>query len=224
MTDDLKATEYCDIHHPSIQALASANNTGYPVETARKLFYYVRDRIVTGYDLYAVRASRILEQGYGICWGKSLLLTALLRANGIPARFGTIPVHRRFIRPLIGSLHYLANSPYYHCVTLARLNSRWTVLDTVLDKTTYETFFVPAGVAWGIDWNGADDCRLYTESVVGEPMNHDNLDEAIRQKAGNQELPAFIAKPLYNAVNRRIWVRTGQAARTWSGVAAEGSG
>lgn len=30
-------------------------------------------------------AAEVLEQGVGICWAKSNLLAALLRANGIPA-------------------------------------------------------------------------------------------------------------------------------------------
>ena len=89
------------------------------------------------------------------------------------------------------------------------MNDRWTILDPILDKTTYKTFFVPKNVQWGIDWNGKDDCRLYTESVGGELEIHEAIDLTIKRKAGNTELPAFVAQKIYNFLNKRIWQRTG---------------
>jgi transglutaminase-like putative cysteine protease len=211
MKKTLKETYFCDYNHPEIQNLAKklSEQTSDPIEIAKKTFYYVRDNIVTGYDLYKIKASDILKKGYGICWGKSSLLIALLRYNKIEAQFGTIPVHRKFIGPLIGNFYHLANSPYNHCVVHALLNDRWTILDPVLDKKPYETFFVPKNVQWGIDWNGKDDCRLYTESVVGEPEIHEDIDGTIKNKAGNTELPVFMALKVYNFLNKRVWKKTG---------------
>ncbi|CCK78368.1 transglutaminase-like domain-containing protein [Desulfobacula toluolica] len=210
MKTTLKETYYCDYAHPEIQKLAKklAEKTNDPVEIAKKTFYHVRDNIVTGYDLYKVKASDILKKGYGICWGKSTLLIALLRCNHIQAQFVTIQVHRKFIKPLVGNLYHLANSPYNHCMVNAFLNKRWTILDSVLDKKTYEIFFAPENIPWGIDWNGKDDCRLYTDSVVGEPDIHADIDSVIRQKAGNTEFPAFIAIGVYRFLNKRIWKKT----------------
>jgi len=211
MKNTLQETYFCDYNHPAIQKLAEklSKRTNDPVEIAKKTFYYVRDNIITGYDLYKVKASEVLQKGYGVCWGKSNLLIALLRCNKIGAQFGTIPVHRKFIAPLIGNFYYLANSPYNHCVVHAHLNDKWTILDPILDKRTYKTFFVPKNVQWGIDWNGKDDCRLYTESVVGELEIHEDIDLTIKRKAGNTELPAFVAQKIYNFLNKRIWQRTG---------------
>ncbi len=207
MKKTLKETYFCDYNHPEIRKIAEklSKNTSDPVEIAKSTFYYVRDNIVTGFDLYKTKASDILKKGYGICWGKSILLIALLRCNKIEAQFGTIPVHRKFIEPLVGSFYLLANSPYNHCMVYAFLNDRWTILDPVLDKTTYNTFLVPKNVPWKIDWNGKDDCRLYTESIVGEPNIHEDIDSTIREKAGNTELPPFIARKANNFVNKRIW-------------------
>jgi len=210
MKETLKETYFCDYNHPTIKKLAEelSEQTSDSVELAKKTFYYVRDNIVTGYDLYKTKASVILKKGYGICWGKSTLLIALLRCNKIESQFGTIPVHRKFIEPLIGPLYHLANSPYNHCVVHAFLNDRWTILDPVLDKITYDTFLAPRNVPWGIDWNGKDDCRLYTESIVGEPVIHEDIDDTIRKKAGNTELPVFIAQTANNFINKRIWKKT----------------
>lgn len=209
MKKHLEETYFCDYSHPAIQKLAEAlsRQTGDPVEIAKNTFYYVRDNIVTGYDLYKTKASDILKKGYGICWGKSTLLIALLRCNKIEAQFGTIPVDKNFIEPLIGPFYHLANSPYHHCIVHARLNDRWTILDPVLDKRTYDTFLAPKNVPWGIDWNGKDDCRLYTQSVVGEPEIHEDIDGTLRKKAGNNELPAFFAQRVNNFLNKRIWKR-----------------
>ena len=58
---------------------------------AKNLFYFVRDEIK--YNIYVpsdkpeyYRASRILEAGEGFCVQKAILLIALARAIGIPAR------------------------------------------------------------------------------------------------------------------------------------------
>lgn len=211
METALEKTTFCDIDHPSIKTLAAELSTeaSSPAEITAKTFYFVRDTIITGYDLYRQRASQVLEKGHGICWGKSLLLTALLRCSGIPAHFGTIPVHRKFIAPLIGWMHHLANSPYNHCIVHAYVNERWTILDPVLDKKTFNTFFSPLHVSWHIDWNGKDDCRLYTNHVVGEPVFHKNIDETISNRAGNTELPEFLARQANRFMNKKIWEKTG---------------
>lgn len=211
MKETLKETYFCDYNHPAIRKLAHdlAEQTSDPMDIAKKTFYYVRDNIITGYDLYKMKASDILKKGYGICWGKSTLLIALLRCNKIEAQFGTVPVHRKFIEPLIGNFYRLANSPYHHCIVHALLNGRWTILDPVLDKKTFETFFVPRKIAWGIDWNGEDDCSLYSESILGSPEIHADIDGTIRNKAGNSEPLEFIAKKVNHFLNQRIWKKSG---------------
>lgn len=211
MKKTLEATYFCDYNHPSIQRLAEnlAENTSDPVEIAKKTLYFVRDSITTGVDFYKTKASDVLARGYGICWGKSILLISLLRSNKIEAKFGTIPVHRKFIEPLFGNFYHLVNSPYNHCVVHAFLNQHWVVLDAVLDKKTYDTLFVPKKVAWGIDWNGKNDCKLYTESVLGDPVVYEDVDQTILKKAGNTELPAFISRKLNHFLNKRIWEKTG---------------
>jgi transglutaminase-like putative cysteine protease len=174
MEDALRETFYCDHAHPDIRAVAAGLRAGEedPAAIAERAFYYVRDSFPFGFDLYQRKASETLKRGYGVCWNKSLLLVALLRCSQIPARFGSIPLKRIFVKPAVGAWHRLANNPFNHCLVHAYLNHRWTILDAVLDKRTYEAFFLPLAVEWGIDWNGEDDVRLYTESVLGSPVMH----------------------------------------------------
>ena len=212
--DTLKKRNYCDLNHPLIKAVADRLRTddGDPEAIALRTFYFVRDRILFGFDLYQRKASETLEKGYGACWNKSLLLTGLLRCNGIQARLGVIPVKRSFCKPAIGILHLMANHPYHHVFVYAFLNNRWTILDTVLDKTTYNTFFKPAGVQWDIDWNGKDDVHLYTESVIGSPVMIMDIDKAIDERAGNTEMPRCLAVKANRYVNGRLWRSAGGIA------------
>jgi transglutaminase-like putative cysteine protease len=70
------------------------------LEKAQRIFYFVRDDI--RYNVYSPRtsdhdfkASHVLARGEGYCAQKALLLVALARAAGIPARlrFAEIRIH-----------------------------------------------------------------------------------------------------------------------------------
>jgi transglutaminase-like putative cysteine protease len=89
----LKATDVVDWHQPSVIALARtlAPDGSDPVAIARRCFEWVRDEIRHSWD-YSLNpvtcsASEVLEHGTGLCYAKSHLLAALLRASGIPAGF-----------------------------------------------------------------------------------------------------------------------------------------
>ena len=210
MAEALHQTFYCDHDHPDIQALAATlqGTEADPVAVAQRTFSFVRDRFPFGFDLYQRKASESLKRGYGVCWNKSLLLVALLRCNQIPAEFGSIPLKHSFAKPAIGAWHHLANNPFNHCLVHAFLNKRWTILDAVLDRRTYEAFFLPVGVDWGIDWNGKDDVHLFTESVLGPPVIYRDIDTALNQKVGNVEWPKFLASIGNWQINKQMWKRT----------------
>ncbi|MEW1909805.1 transglutaminase family protein [Kitasatospora sp. NPDC085895] len=91
-TDDrahLAADATIDHDHPAIRALARSLRGASAEETARALYLHVRDEVAHSYDVdrwsAAVRASDVLAAGDAVCHGKSHLLVALLRAEGIPA-------------------------------------------------------------------------------------------------------------------------------------------
>ncbi len=78
---------------PSVSAKAQELTNGLQSEVvkAQRLFEWVRDEIPHSNDINAdvvtCSASEVLQAGTGICFAKSHLLAALLRATGIPAGF-----------------------------------------------------------------------------------------------------------------------------------------
>ncbi len=84
--DYLEETDLCNWKNPEILSIASKLSDGDKQVCARNTFYYVRDNIYYFLESFA-KASRTLEIKRGNCYTKSNLLVALLRANGIPARF-----------------------------------------------------------------------------------------------------------------------------------------
>lgn len=89
----LISTEVIDWGEPAVQDQAMELTAGRisDLEQARILFEWVRDAIPHTHDVgrneVPCSASEVLEAGTGICYAKSHLLAALLRAVGIPAGF-----------------------------------------------------------------------------------------------------------------------------------------
>jgi len=84
-----------DWQTPTVATKARELCEGTPaskVDSARVLFEFVRDEIGhsidVGSDAVPCNASQVLREGSGLCYAKSHLLAALLRARGIPAGFG----------------------------------------------------------------------------------------------------------------------------------------
>ena len=90
----LQATSAIDSDHPQIAAFAARHARGdAPREQAQTLYLTVRDGL--RYDPYRIdlsehgmKASTALSQGFGWCVPKAVLLAAVARAAGIPARLG----------------------------------------------------------------------------------------------------------------------------------------
>ncbi len=89
----LRPTPTIDCDNEAIKEKAQSLTKGQKEVTdkAKSLFYFVRDKIK--YNFWAMsdlledyRASRTLERGEGFCVQKAVLLAALARAVGIPAR------------------------------------------------------------------------------------------------------------------------------------------
>ena len=93
MEEYLKSTEIIDWRHPEILSKARELSDGKEnhAAVARLCFEWVRDKIkhIDDYNIQTVTcsASEVLRSGSGICYAKSHLLAALLRANSIPAGF-----------------------------------------------------------------------------------------------------------------------------------------
>ena len=91
MEDYLRPTETIDSDHPHVSALAQElSHAGEDsLAIAKRCFEWVRDEIRHSGDYrldgpVTCSASEVLAARVGLCYGKSHLLAALLRANSIP--------------------------------------------------------------------------------------------------------------------------------------------
>lgn len=93
MEEYLASDAVVDWHNAEVQQKALELTQSLPdeIEKAKCLFEWVRDAIPhssdAGLDVVTCSASEVLRHGTGICFAKSHLLAALLRAVGIPAGF-----------------------------------------------------------------------------------------------------------------------------------------
>lgn len=88
----LAASSAIDRDHPAVQRLASEVRQSHIIDTMRVAYETVRDRYPHSMDVNApevsISASDVLRHGHGICFAKSHLLAAVLRACGVAAGLG----------------------------------------------------------------------------------------------------------------------------------------
>ena len=93
LNDYLRVTEIIDWNNPNILSKAKEIIGGVTdnIKKIKLLFEWVRDEIPhskdINSDIVTCTASEALRAGTGICYAKTHLLAALLRANGIPSGF-----------------------------------------------------------------------------------------------------------------------------------------
>lgn len=85
----LSADDLIESRHPAIRARAAQLRGASEVETAERVFRFVRDEVSHSWDIRGSRVTRtasdVLTYREGICYAKSHLASALLRADGIPS-------------------------------------------------------------------------------------------------------------------------------------------
>jgi len=131
MKDYLKPTQAVESSHPGVVELARKiyGDSLEPEERARRIFLFAREEI--RYDPFSpfylvdhYRASAVIERGGGYCVHKAVVLAALARASGIPARL----VFADIINHLVaGKLHDLmeTNLFVFHGYVEMFLDGRW---------------------------------------------------------------------------------------------------
>ncbi len=89
----LENSKYIDFDNGEMRRKARElrNVSSTEIELIQSTYYFVRDEIKHSWDVQdkrvTVSASDVLREGVGICWAKSNLFAALLRANGVPCGF-----------------------------------------------------------------------------------------------------------------------------------------
>jgi transglutaminase-like putative cysteine protease len=127
----LEPTYFIDSDSAEIIAYASSTCHGKAtdIDRAIALYYKVRDDI--RYDPYSIedkreaaRASSVLKRKAGFCIPKAVLLTAVLRAQKIPARLGFADVKNHLVTQRLKALMEI-DLFIYHGYVEVFLNDKW---------------------------------------------------------------------------------------------------
>lgn len=167
----LKCTEIIDCDTKSVVEKAEALTEGLRTdrEKAVALYYFVRDEIRHNayaqlYDLNRYKASQILQAGNGVCQQKAILLVALARVVGIPARLGFIDVRDHLLsdtfREMIGGIDILP----FHGYAELYIDGRWIHASPAYDiEICRRKRFVP------VEFDGVNDSKDSPYDLDGKP-------------------------------------------------------
>lgn len=141
MNSYLCETEYIDFTHPLIaekvkELRGKSNNS---LDYINQTYLFVRDEITHTWDaketIVSKKASDVLRNKTGICWTKSCLLAALLRANGILAGISYQKLTRADEDDSEGYIIHALNTVY-----ISELN-KWIRLDARGNKENVQAEF-----------------------------------------------------------------------------------
>ncbi len=148
LTKYLDATYFIDSDTPAIKAYAEEKCYGQQSELDRAvaLYYAVRDDI--RYDPYSMqaereslRASNVLKKSAGFCVPKAVLLTAVLRAQGIPSRPGFADVINHLSTRRLSALMDTDLFVYHGYVEIF-LNHKWIKATPAFNLSLCQNFKV----------------------------------------------------------------------------------
>jgi transglutaminase-like putative cysteine protease len=144
----LSPTDLIDCGHPAVADFAASEARG--IDDRRRavaLYYAVRDGF--RYDPYRIdlapagmRASTVLEKGYGWCVPKATLLAAACRAVGIPARLGFADVRNHLSTERMRALMQ-TDVFHWHGYTEIYLDARWVKVTPAFNLELCDRFGLP---------------------------------------------------------------------------------
>jgi transglutaminase-like putative cysteine protease len=146
--EDLAATPQVNFDAPGIKELAHelAGHSRGTYEAARKLSQAVHDRLQKVYGASHDRASDVLATGEGDCTEHTVLLVALARALGIPAREVHGLVYARYGDGL--------DALYWHAWAEIRSAGEWIPLDPTFGQPVADATHVALGSGSQVDTVG----------------------------------------------------------------------
>lgn len=166
----LTSTYTIDCDEPSIKGKTAelTKNKSNEIDKAKAVFYFVRDRIK--YNPYGgispleeYKASATLKRGNGYCVQKAVLLAALSRAAGIPARLGFCNVRNHLLSKEILDGLRGDNVMKYHGYALLHLNGKWLKATPSFDiDLCRQHNFIP------VDFDGTQDAIFHRCNQEGK--------------------------------------------------------
>jgi transglutaminase-like putative cysteine protease len=155
-----------DSDHPSVIEFARRATGATARERAISLYYLVRDGF--RYDPYRIdlssaglRASRVIENGYGWCVPKAALLAAVARAAGIPARVGYADVRNHLSTERMREVSQ-TDLYIWHGYTDLWLDGGWVKATPAFNLSLCERFGIHP-----LDWDGQADSLYHPYDRAG---------------------------------------------------------
>lgn len=171
MHEYLTSTEYFNFEHEAIQAFSEQliKEGMSEIEKAVALYYGVRDGIrYNPYVFSPVKenftAAHCLGEGQSYCIPKAILLAAVARLNGIPARIGLADVKNHLSSP--GLVEWLKSDVFVmHGYTEMYLQGKWVKATPAFDKKLCGQMGVLP-----LEFNGLEDSIFHEHN--GEGARH----------------------------------------------------
>ncbi len=185
----LASTEFIDAEHEDVVRMRHRVTAGAGDERLRaaRLFAAVRDEVrysvrVDFGDRSGYRASATLARGAGFCVQKAVLLAALLRGDGIPARLHFADLRNRLVPPRLRDL--MGTDLFrYHCYVELLLDGRWLKVTPSFDPDTRRRQGMRR-----VDFDGTGDAMLHPTDVHGRPQFEYVADHGVRDDLPFDEL------------------------------------
>jgi len=203
--DYLKVTQLLDFENICLIQLVETRGWRDLSEYDRigAIYNFVRNEIVLGYNQSdAMPASQVLQDGYGQCNTKSILLMALLRSCNIACRLHGCTVHKRLQKGVITGIAYrLGPREIIHSWVEVAHRDRWISLEGVILDTAYlqalqQRFpnvgdsFCGYAVATSqfktppVDWCG-EDTSIQKDAIIRDLGEFDSPDDFFAQYGVN---------------------------------------
>lgn len=171
MEEYLRPTDIIDSDSSLIRGKAREliGDGGSDRQKSIALYYFVRDQIrhnpyAPGWEREHHRASTTLERGDGFCVQKSILLAALARASGIPARIGFADVRDHRLSPRFRDMIGGGNLLIWHGYAELHIDGRWVHASPAYDLgVCRRRGFVP------VEFDGASDAKDPPFDLEGRP-------------------------------------------------------
>jgi transglutaminase-like putative cysteine protease len=177
MDQYLKATPFIDSDAEPVKEKARELTGGVKgeKEKARRIFYFVRDEI--RYNAFSprslpeqLRASHVLSRREGYCVQKAVLLVALARAAGIPARLRFAEIRSHLIPEKLLKLRG-TNVLAYHGYADLYLGGRWVKATPAFGiEVCRKAGLIP------VEFDGENDAMLHPYTRDGRPQVEYLLD------------------------------------------------
>ncbi len=200
-------SRFVDSDHPEVVRCARTltNPERSPQENAVALFYWVRDAI--RYNPYglspapeAFMASSTLKAGEAWCVPKAILLAALCRAVGIPARLGFADVRNHLSTQRLRET-MRTDIFYFHGYTSIFLDERWVKATPAFNKELCEKFSLLP-----LEFDGLHDSLYHAFDAAGNRHM-----EYVRDRGEHLDLPLAEMITLFRAHYPAIFAEAGVA-------------